>query len=426
MKIELEKLFLIILLISLISLTLLLVTPLSDNYIQYLAAKYILKDPSILWRNNLTGFPYMFYGTPIFLYPPLIHFSYAFLFMLGLAPNVLDILSIIVVCYFLYRIEKRAIPFMFLSFIFIRVAVQGGTDIFLLSLIMPSIYFYDKKPEIGAILAGLSSLVKSTGLLFLGVYVISVLIFKRKEIFNKNFYKNKYFLAIIISILVMSPWYLRNFILNNGDFIGTFVGTKLNNILKVESWLNSTTVQLSQPERNWFDTTGFYSFPIDILFYVGLLFTIFNLTRTRKFEKEHIFIFTFVAIYAIVQAIQFNYLMTIRYYLPIFPLLSIQIAGGIPEKYLKFAYVGCLVFLLFFILNLPKYAFNQMDNTIGPVCTKIKDNIDSEPVYVNAFHSWYVIYRCDLNATTKEDSKWTLDFEEGNLYLTNKTNLTSA
>jgi len=113
--------------------------------------------------------------------------------------------------------------------------------------------------------------------------------------------------------------------------------------------------------------------------------------------------------------------MSWRYILSIFPFLAIQIAQRLNEKQLKLLYIFCLLILLFWSINIPKYSFNQLDIAIEPICKEVKTKIDYEPVYVNAFHNWYVIYKCDLNATIQDDSKWTLDFEKGQLYLTNIT-----
>lgn len=418
MKIEAEKILLILLLTSLAIPCLMFVTPLSDNYIHYIAAKHIIEDPSILTRTDLTGLPSMFFGSSIYYYPPLLHLSYALLFLMGIVPKFLDIISIAVVCIFLYKIDKRALPLMALSFMFIRVSVQGGIDIFMLALAVLSFYYYEKKPWLGAIFAGLVALVKTSGLFFLGGYIITILLFKGKEIFKER--KKVYLVALVIALLVPSPWYAMNFVKNNGDFIGTFVGTKMSEIAGYEEWLQ-TPFQQNQPERKMFDTSGYYPLPIDLLFYIGLVFVAINLVRTRKFGMEHVFIFLFTAVYFVAQGIQFNYLMTIRYYLPIFPLLAIQIAKSIPEKYLKFVYIACIALLLFWLSVLPNYAWNQTDAQMDGVCATIRNNVLKEPVHVKAFQSWYTIYRCDLNATTEELSKWTVDLDQGSIYLTNHT-----
>jgi hypothetical protein len=390
-------------------------------------SRQILRYPGFLWKNNLTaGTPYLVSSqTSTFNYPPLLHLNYAFLFLLDLSPKILDILSILLIGYFLYKMEKKAIPLMFLSFLFVRLSFLGGIDIFLLALVVISIYFFEKKPEISGIFAGLTLLVKGTSFLFFGGWLLSILIFKRKEIFNKRFYKNKFFIAIILSFVVFSTWYLRNFILFNGDILATLFGFKSSDVSRLESWLG-TGIQQNQPEKYWFDTTGFYPLPIDLLFYIGIIFTIFSFYKTRKFGKEHLLILIFVAAYIVSQAISFNFIMTIRYYLPIFPLLAIQIIRGFPEKYLKFLYLFCIIILIFWIYNLPKYSFNQFDLMIGPICEEVKNKIDFEPVFVKAFHDWFVIYKCDLNATTELDSKWILNLDQGQLYLTNKTNLTGS
>lgn len=423
LKIELEKLFLLIFLVSAISMVLFLVTPISDNYWHYTVAREILRNPGFLWQKDITtGTASLISNSGTFHYPPLLHFAYAFLFLLNLTPNILDIISIIVVCYFLYRMENKALPFMFLSFLFVRIAVQGGIDIFLMALVLASLYFFEKKPLVSGVFAGLIGLVKGTTLMFFGSWLIAVLIFKRKDIANKKFYKSKYFMAIIIAFLILSTWYLRNFIVHEGDIGKTIVGYEF---AKDEAWVKQG-VQSEQPERFWFDTSGYYPLPIDILFYIGILFTIINLYRTKSFKVEHFFILIYVLVYFAVQILDIRTIMTIRQYLPIFPLLAIQVARGIPQKYLKFAYIGCLIFLVAWLFVLPNYAFNQLDQTMDPICKEIKSTVGSEPVYVIAYQGIYTIYKCDLNATTEADSKWTLNLDQGQLYLTNVTNITGA
>jgi len=93
---------------------------------------------------------------------------------------------------------------------------------------------------------------------------------------------------------------------------------------------------------------------------------------------------------------------------------------------LKYSLIVCIIFLVFWSLNLSKYSFNQYSEVITPACDQIKSAIDNEPVYVNAFHNWFVIYKCDLNATIQSESKWTLDFDSGKLYATNITNTTGV
>jgi hypothetical protein len=86
---------------------------------------------------------------------------------------------------------------------------------------------------------------------------------------------------------------------------------------------------------------------------------------------------------------------------------------------MRFAYAACLLIFVFFLLSLPKYAFNNFDASLDPVCEKVKSQIGEQPVYIKAFHNWFVIYKCDLNATIEADSKWTLDLYQGQLYITN-------
>ncbi|MEM3063054.1 MAG: hypothetical protein QW303_05890, partial [Nitrososphaerota archaeon] len=47
-----------------------------------------------------------------------------------------------------------------------------------------------------------------------------------------------------------------------------------------------TGVQSTQPERYWWDTSGFYPLPIDLLFYIGIIFTIYNIFNKRGNRLE--------------------------------------------------------------------------------------------------------------------------------------------
>jgi hypothetical protein len=427
-KINIEKLFLIIFIVVLISFSIYFVTPSSDNYYHYNVAKYILKDPSFLWKTNQTGFARMLSTEQrgFFNYPPLTHIIFAILIMLQLPTFLLTVLAILAIGYFMYKKEALAIPFLLISFLFVRTMSFEENDIFVTALTLGAIYFFEKKPIISGIFIGLTALIKLTGVFVLFFYLISVLVLKRKEIFNKTIYKNKYFLSIIVAFLVLSPWYARNFILFKGNLEATISGGQtLGQIVGGQNFLIQG-FQASQPEMHWWDSSGYYPLPIDLLFYLGLIFTAFNIYKKRRVAIEEIFIISFSGMYFFVQATGTLFLMTIRYYSPIFPLLAIQIKKGLSEKYLKYSYIICFILFIYFALNLSRYAFNQYSDLISPACEQIKSAIDSESVYVNAFHNWFVTYKCDLNATTQTDSKWTLDFDKGQLYPTNHTNITGA
>jgi hypothetical protein len=71
---------------------------------------------------------------------------------------------------------------------------------------------------------------------------------------------------------------------------------------------------------------------------------------------------------------------------------------------------------------MPKYSFNEYESSIAPFCTDIKEFVGNDTVYVDAFHNWYTIYKCNLNATSQVESKWTLDLYNNQLYLTNNSN----
>ncbi|MEM5778161.1 MAG: hypothetical protein QXD43_00170 [Candidatus Aenigmatarchaeota archaeon] len=423
MKINLERIMITTFLLVFTTFSIYTITSSSDTYQHYIISKEILKNPNFLWTGENIFLTSTTFGKEgkniIYAYPPFIHLIYAFFLLFNIPFKILNIVMIFIIGLSLWLLERKSIFFMFLSFLFVRSVAFGGEDLFLLILTLLCYYFFDKRPILSGIFAGLAPLVKGIGFFILFSYFLSVLIFKNKEIIKKDFYKNDYFLSFILMILILLPWYLRNFILFKGDLFGTIVGQSLKTIGYSEQ-LIETGFQATQPERYWWDTSGFYPLPIDLLFYTGIIFTFFNIFKKRKIELEHIFIIIFISFYFISQALNFSFLMTIRYQLSIFPLLAFQILKGIPEKYLKYSFIICLAFFIYFSLNLPKYSFNQLDVVMDTVCKQAKEQIDDEPVYVNAFHNWYTIYKCNLNATIQEESKWTLDLYQGKLYPTNK------
>jgi hypothetical protein len=421
MKISLEKMFLIIFIIALSLETIYFVSPGPDIYVHYLTAKEIVKDPSFLWRTNLIGWQnYRALQSSAFTgYPPLIYFLFGFLLIISMPLFIATIISIIAIIYFLYKIDGKAIPFLFLSFMFIREIAFSGNDIIMVAVTFVSFYFLMQKKLItSAIFAGITPLMKSSGFFILLSWFLAMLYFERKRLLTKYF-----ILAIIIAFLIPFPWYFRNYMIFGNIYLAIIGQSSERYQASLEHL--SSTFQMSQPERFLWDSTSYYPLPIDILFYVGLLFFAYNLIKKRKVETYTILVIILAGVYFIIQ-LSGNPFFVIRHEMIIFPFLALEILKGIPEKYLKYSFIICLAFFIYFSFNLPKYAFNQYSDTIvNPACKEIKTAIDSEPVYVNAFHNWFIIYKCNLNATNQADSKWTIDFENGQLYLTNKTNLTN-
>lgn len=428
MKINLDKIFLAIYFILFAILIIYFVTPNPDFYSFYYISGRILENLSILWSE----IPQSEYMTVVpayseYLgYPPLMFLIYMLFIAVRIPYQLFFIFSAFGVGYLLYKIKAEAIPFLFLSFMFIRTTTFGHTDTFLVFLTLITVYFYDKNPIISGIASGLSPLVKGTGFFVLGSYGISIIYNKREQIFNnfKNFIKSVEFKSLLIAILILSPWYLRNFVIYEGDIVSMFAGQSKEILAKSEQILESG-IQSNQPERYWWDSTGFYPLPIDLLVWIGTIFTLYNLIKKKKIKTEHIFIFVFLIFYIIGQVIQFNFIMSLRYLLPILPLLAIQITETLGEKKLKIMYVLSLLVLIFFVLSLQKYSFNDLDSQMTPLCEQIKPQLGSKPVFIKAFHNWYTIYKCDLNATSEIESTWTLDLNKGDLYLTNKTNISS-
>jgi 4-amino-4-deoxy-L-arabinose transferase-like glycosyltransferase len=229
-------------------------------------------------------------------------------------------------------------------------------------------------------------------------------------------------IALFLMVLIVAPWYLKNYILTKNIYFAVMGYTQ--DIYARSLAHLSSAFQMSQPERFLWDSSGYYPLPIDLLFYVGIFFFVVNLIRTRKLQSYSIFVFIMVVVYFIFQFAGIPFFV-IRHEILIFPFLALEIANGIPKNYLKYSLIVGIIFLAIWSMTLPKYSFNQYSETITPACKEIKTAIDSEPVYVNAFHNWFIIYKCNLNATIQNESKWTIDFENGQLYLTNKTNLTN-
>lgn len=426
MKINLEKLLMIIFVVVLSSYAIYFVSPGPDNYVYYNIAKEMIRDPSILWRTNLTGWQnFLALQTNVLAaYPPLEIIFFAVLMAVGLPMFLTTILSIIVIGYLLYKMDGKAIPFLFLSFMFIREIAFNGNDILMVAVTLASFYFLTKKKiKTSALFVGILPLIKSTGLFVVLAWILYIVITEKKNVLTKN-----YMTAIVIALLISTPWYLRNYLLFNDVYLAVIGVSKAK--LAESAAFQTTGFQATQPEKSLWDSTGYYPLPIDILFYIGVAFFIFNIVKTKKFNLEQlkpysILIIIMVSVYFISQVIGIPFFQ-IRHEMIIFPFLALEIASGIPKKYLKYAFVACIIVFIIFSFNLPKYAFNQYNEVITPACSQIKSAIDYGPVYVNAFQNWFVIYKCDLNATIQNESKWTLDFDKGQLYLTNKTNTTGG
>jgi hypothetical protein len=425
MKINAEKLFLAIFVLVLSTLAVYFVSPGPDNYVYYNIAKEMVRDPSILWRTDLTGWQsFLALQTNVLAaYPPLEIMFFAGLMAVGLPMFFVTILSIVVIGYFFYKMDGKAIPFLFLSFMFIRETAFNGNDILMVAVTLASFYFLTKKKiKTSALFVGMLPLIKSTGFFVILAWLLYIVITERKNIFTKH-----YMTAIAIALLILFPWYFRNYLLFNDVYLAVMGVSK--EVYARSATFQQTGFQASQPEKALWDSTGYYPLPIDILFYIGVAFFIFNIIKTKQFKLEQlkpysIFIIIMVSVYFIFQAIGIPFFQ-IRHEMIIFPFLALEIVRGIPERFLKYAFIICLVAFIFFTFSLPKYAFSQYSDAINPACKQIKSAIDFEPVYVNAFHNWFVIYKCNLNATIQNESKWTIDFENGQLYLTNKTNLTN-
>jgi len=421
MKINLEKTFLLIFIIALTLEAIYFVSPGPDIYWHYVTAKEILKDPSFLWRTNLTGWQsFVAYQSSAFTsYPPLAYLMFAGLMILNLPLYITTILSIIFIGYILYKIDGRSIPFLFLSFLFIKETVFSGNDIILVAITLASFYFLIKRKLIvSGAFAGMTSLIKSSGFFVLLAWMLSMIIFERKNLLTKHFIT-----AFLIAMLISFPWYFRNYLMFNDVYLAIIGTSKEMYAKSIEH--QASSFQMSQPERFIWDSTGYYPLPIDILFYVGIIFFVFNFIKTRKSNHYSIFVFIMIVTYFYFQLSGIPFFV-IKHEMIVFPFLVLEIMKGITEKYLKYSFIICLIAFILFSFSLPKYAFNQYDAALQPAFKQIKSTIDYEPVYVNAFHLWFIVYRYDLNATTQNESKWTLDIEKGQLYLTNKTNITGV
>jgi len=417
MKINVELSLSIVFLVVSLFLSFYLTHSLSDNYQQYSIARDILRNPDFLWKEidtirieRITG------NDTVFNYPPLHIFGYAFFILLGISPTLWAAVLLILLIYTMYKLEKRAIPFLMLSFLFLHHIIYGFNDSFVIVLFLGAFYFFEKKPYLSGIFMGLIPLVKPIGFLIIAVFFLSFMLFKRKE-------WKKYIVTFIIAALVLSPWYLRNAYFFKTDILGILLGQSTSGLMRTEEFLEQG-FQATQPERSWYDSTGFYPTPLDPLFYIGIAFFVFNIARGMRKKEfklgvDHVFIISFVGLYFFLQAIHFTSFMVIRYYMFIFPLLAIQIVKGIPEKHLIKAYAIAFLIFLVWVLILPNYSYPQAYvDSVKDNCTKIRQVVGNDPIYLQAFNRNYIMYACDLNITSANNSIWTLDYDNGIL---NKT-----
>jgi len=419
MKVELELLIMALIAVVVIGASLSFVSSNVDDYLHFSISKLILRDPSVLVRTTYDAPERRFITGEtipknILSYPMLMHIMLVPFVALG-AEKVFFIAMFIALLAVMWKWEKKAIPFLFLSFALTRTVVFGGIDLPVMVMAVGCIYFFEKKPMVSGIFAGLAPLIKGTGFMVLLPYLVATLIFKRKEL-NK-----KIILGMVIAILIASTWYARNLIYQDGNILAALTG---NNISKVQEFLG-TGVQAAQPERDLWDTTGYFPLPIDILLYGGILFTILGLIKNPKLTPEHIFIFIALGAYFLTHLIGLTFLEGLRYYIFIFPFLAVQIVRFLDEKWLKYAYVGCLIVFVFFMLSIPKYSWNDLSAQIDAtkVCETTKNNIGKDYVYVKAFQDLFVIWKCKLTyqTTLENDSMRTLDLYTGNIYKTGVT-----
>lgn len=407
MKIEIETIFLIIFVIILPIMVFYFISSSSDNYLSYVTGREIIRNPMKLIDGE--GFMICLrqehLETHPFFYPPLGHIIYGIIVSIGLPPDIIDAALIIIIGYLLWKIDKKSLPLTFLSFMFIRLLIFGSNDVILVALTLSCIYFFDKKPILSGIFAGLCPLIKGTGFFVLGCYGLSVLLFKRKNIINKQFYKKAYFLSIIIAILILSPWYIRNYFVFEGDLLATITGQTLERIRSGEKFLEAG-LQAEQPERSFIDTSGFYPLPIDLLLVFGSLFTVYNLFKDKKVSITSLFILVYLFVFCAVQIFQIDWLMSWRYYIPIFPLLAVEISKRVPIR--KIVYGICFILLIVWVFTFPLHSYSTSRvGAIEDLCMYVNHRVNNEPIYLKSpFDDWLMIYKCDFNATSLNQSKW--------------------
>jgi len=420
MKISInEKYFYVIFIIAIVFFSLTLVNPRSDNYFMYYVSREFLRNPDFLWshvdavRSSVLASGYT---KNVFNYPPLTMFLYSILILFNLPPILLIAISFMVIVFFTYKLNNKAVPLLFISFLFLRSVIQGESDVLVATFALASVYFFDKKPLISGIFAAMAFLSKQTGTLVVGWFILSILMFKRKELSLSL--KNRYILSVIAVILMVSIWYARNYILNEGDIIGVITGRKASTFQLTEEFLRGG-IQANLPEIFFIDTTGYYPNPIDLLLVLGVIFLAVDIFRKRKLDYINFFVLLSLIAYATFQAISLRELMTIRYYLFMFPLLAIIIANNLNQRYFKYLLVISIVIFIFYISSLQKYAFNQLKEQIDVACPQIKQAVDMNPVYVDFFHHIFLAYECDLNLTDLNHSVFVVNLTSGSIYPTN-------
>jgi len=421
LKIEIEKILCAVWVGLMIAMVIIYETPNSDNYVHYLSTKVFVKHPDILLPKDLTVEPY---GTSLALgvikyynYPPFQLFLYSLTELLGLAHKFWFIIPILLIGVFLYKLDKRALPILMLSFMFTRTFIFGNNDNWITAFTLISIYFLmNDKPILSSLFIGLCPLVKGTGWMSVGAWGICLLLFYRKELFKFNT-GNKYLLGVILALLIILPWHIRNGIAcyrfeEKCNIIAIFVGSTQEKILETEEWV-STGFQENQPERKWIDFSGYYPLPIDLLMWIGAGFTIFNIIKTKELDIKQIFILIFMIVFIIIHTIDFRYLSEWRYYEVVFPLLAIEVVKPLSKKLLLIMYVICILLFAFWLIKIGNYSHNPFQQWLkGEVCPQIKGKIGDEPVYVEAHSGWELIYVCDLNSTTADNSKWYFNLEK--------------
>ncbi|MBI4744399.1 MAG: hypothetical protein HY776_06235, partial [Actinobacteria bacterium] len=297
---------------------------------------------------------------------------------------------------------------------------------------------------ISAVMVGFSLGIKHYGVLLLAVLLIGIIL---KFIFSSPvstplLLKNLFIFGII-AFAVASPWYLDSYI-NTGNPVYPLLNTVFNTGSSWESRMFATT-----GKKGWYDghslsqyiflpwqfMTGEFEGWLSPLFLFLLPLGLIIKNKSKYFKISLIFGFLFYTIYFAVVPFY-----TLRYFLPLLPVLSISAAYiweevSKSDKFLKVVcstliivvFISNLGFLLFKNISVAKAAFGiesrdkYLTETLGwyGVNQYIKDNLDKNSLILVGgaplFYYFDFNYTYGLDAEAKSAAELSRKLKEKNI-----------
>lgn len=274
--------------------------------------------------------------------------------------------------------------------------------------------------------AGLACGVKLTGIIwFVSLLLLLFLQLQKKYNIKKLIYE--LFIVIILFMIIMSPWFIRSY-WHTGNPVWPFCYKLFNgpywDVAQTKIWLSYGTAfmpdvtligTISNKIKALFSLSGKYYFRFGFLF---ILFTMMSIVRKQQVFPNKIRTFFYIIIIYLVQYVLF-FPNSVRYLIPIIPLMALAIAGGLYSLMKKNRYANLFGYLLLIVLisfefpAFDKIIWKKIKTTIGfmsphvylqknleiyPISAWINENFksgqkilllnDTRGLYINCDYVW--------------------------------------